>query len=69
MENIITELIDILKSHSTVLAKEKVAVVFLMSVIKEIVAQALEQVDDSLIEEQKEKGSQIEKKTFGRLLQ
>lgn len=57
MENIITELIDILKSHSTVLAKEKVAVVFLMSVIKEIVAQALEQVDDSLIEEQKEKGS------------
>lgn len=69
MENIITELIDILKSHSTVLAKEKAAVVFLMSVIKEIVAQALEQVDDSLIEEQKEKGSQIEKKTFGRLLQ
>ena len=43
--------------------------VFLMSVIKKIVAQALEQVDDSLIEEQKEKGSQIEKKTFGRLLQ
>ncbi len=40
-----------------------------MSVIKEIVAQALEQVDDSLIEEQKEKGSHIEKKTFGRLLQ
>lgn len=69
MENIITELTDILKRHSTVLAKEKATVVFLMSVIKEIVAQALEQVDDSLIEEQKEKGSQIEKKTFGRLLQ
>jgi Uncharacterised protein family (UPF0236). len=61
METSVNELADILKSESNIIAKERAVVVFLMQVICWIFVQALHQVDNSLIDEQKSKGYRIEK--------
>lgn len=63
METIVNELAEVLKRETDIIAKEKAVVIFLMQVVCWIFVQALQQVDDSLVEEQKAKGYHIEKKS------
>lgn len=62
MDIIITDIVKIIKSENNVIAREKALMTFFFNLIRTLMAQALEQVDDSLVEETKQQGFQIEKK-------
>ena len=62
MSLIITEIVGILKSETNIIKREKVLVVFFLNLIRNLMALALEQVDQELSESMKNQGYQIEKK-------
>ncbi|ALJ23474.1 transposase [Lactobacillus gallinarum] len=62
MELIVTEIVDILKSETNIIKREKALVVFFLNLIRNLMTLALEQVDQELSESMKNQGYQIEKK-------
>lgn len=62
MNLVITEIVGILKSETNIIKREKVLVVFFLNLIRNLMALALEQVDQELSESMKNQGYQIEKK-------
>lgn len=63
MELIVNEIVTILKQESNILSKECALSAYLKIIMSTLVEKAMEQLDDSLISEQKEKGYLIEKKS------
>lgn len=53
MDAIVHQLVEILKSETDIIAKEKAIVIFFSELITFIFALALQEVDDSLMENQK----------------
>ncbi len=53
MDAIVHQLVEILKSETDIIAKEKAIVIFFSELITFIFALALQEVDDSLVENQK----------------
>ena len=53
MDAIVHQLVEILKSEKDIIAKEKAIVIFFSELITFIFALALQEVDDSLVENQK----------------
>ncbi|GBA97993.1 hypothetical protein LJCM1025_17570 [Lactobacillus gasseri] len=62
MDTIITDIVKIIKSESNVIAREKALLCYFLNLFRELMAMALEKVDEELIEETKDQGYQIEKK-------
>ena len=62
MNLIVTEIVGILKSETNIIKREKALVVFFLNLIRNLMALALEQVDQELSESMKNQGYQIEKK-------
>jgi hypothetical protein len=68
LDLIITDAVEILKKENSGIAKEKALMIYLFGVIREIMRQAYEALDDALVEEYKEKGYEIEKKNSRTIL-
>ena len=62
METIINDLVEILKSDTDNISKEKHLGTSIREFVKNVVGKAFEVYDDTLIDSMKEKGYQIEKK-------
>ena len=62
MNSIVTEIVGILKSETNIIKRERALVVFFLNLIRNLMALALEQVDQELSESMKNQGYQIEKK-------
>lgn len=62
MDFIITDIVKIIKSENNVITREKALLCYFFKLIRELMAQALEVIDNDLIEENKKQGYQIEKK-------
>ena len=62
MDLIVTEIVGILKSETNIIKREKVLVVFFLNLIRNLMALALEQVDQELSESMKNQGYRIENK-------
>lgn len=62
MDSIITDIVEIIKSETNVIAREKALLCYFLNLFRTLIAEALEIVDDDLVEENKKLGYQIEKK-------
>ena len=62
MNSIVTEIVGILKSETNIIKRERALAVFFLNLIRNLMALALEQVDQELSESMKNQGYQIEKK-------
>lgn len=62
MNSIVTEIVKIIKSEDNIVKREKALAVFFLSLVKDLMALALEQEDRELSESMKDQGYQIEKK-------